>query len=138
MLSHDISTNSNVSLFSTGFANDGSLSLTATKERNDAACRRIKQRHVLTFDNSQSRQINPKRLRKYDDAKLLIRKLTLDAISRSRLGRHLPSCLQRIVSRSHSALMRRSGVSVAYRMNMTGSSSPVRNLGCIANSHTAT
>ncbi len=63
-------------------ANDGTvISDSNERRRNEAACRRIKQRHGLTFGNSQSRKINPGRLRKYEAAKLLIRQLSLNALS---------------------------------------------------------
>lgn len=65
-------------------ANDGSvISDSNERRRNEAACRRIKQRHSLTFGNSQSRKINPDRLRKYDAEKLLIRQLVLNRLSQS-------------------------------------------------------
>lgn len=53
------------------------------RRRNEAACRKIKQRHGLTFGNSQSRKINPDRLRKYDAEKLLIRQMVLNGLSQS-------------------------------------------------------
>lgn len=66
-------------------ANDGSvISDSNERRRNEAACRRIKQRHGLTFGNSQTRKINPDRLRKYDAEKLAIRQLVQNCISLSR------------------------------------------------------
>ncbi len=63
-------------------ANNGSVIFDSNeRRRNEAACRRIKQRHGLTFGNSQSRKINPDRLRKYDTEKLLIRQIALHALS---------------------------------------------------------
>lgn len=60
-------------------ANDGSvISDSNERRRNEAACRRIKQCHGLTFGNSQSQKINPDRLHRYDAEKLLIRKLVLN------------------------------------------------------------
>ena len=65
-------------------ANDGSVvSDSNERRRNEAACRRIKQRHCLTFGNSHSRKINPHHLRKYDAEKLLIRQLLLNRLSQS-------------------------------------------------------
>ena len=65
-------------------ANDGSvISDSNERRRNEAACRKIKQRHGLTFGNSQSRKINLDRLRKYDVEKLLIRQLVLSRLSQS-------------------------------------------------------
>ena len=65
-------------------ANDGSvISDSNERRRNEAACRRIKQRHGLTFGNRQSQQINPERLRRYDTEKLLIRQLVLNNLSQS-------------------------------------------------------
>ena len=62
-------------------ANDGSvISDSNERRRNEAACRRIKQRHGLTFGNSQSRKINPDRLRKYEAEKLNIRQIVQDCI----------------------------------------------------------
>ena len=66
-------------------ANDGSvISDSNERRRNEAACRKIKQHHKLTFGNSQSRQINPDCLRKYDAEKLAIRQLVQNCISLSR------------------------------------------------------
>ena len=66
-------------------ANDGSvISDSNERRRNESACRRIKQRHSLTFGNSQSRKINPDRLRRYDAEKLAIRQLVHNCISLSR------------------------------------------------------
>ena len=66
-------------------ANDGSvISDSHERRRNESACRRIKQRHGLTFGNSQSRKINPDRLRRYDAEKLAIRQLVHNCISLSR------------------------------------------------------
>lgn len=66
-------------------ANDGSvISDSNERRRNEAACRSIKQRHGLTFGNSQSRKINRDRLRKYDAEKLAIRQLVQNCISLSR------------------------------------------------------
>ena len=66
-------------------ANDGSvISDSNERRRNEAACRRIKRHHNLTFGNSQSRKINPERLRKYDAEKLAIRQLVQNCISLSR------------------------------------------------------
>ena len=68
-------------------ANDGSvISDSNERRRNEAACRRIKRHHNLTFGNSQSRKINPERLRKYDAEKLAIRQLVQNCISLSRDG----------------------------------------------------
>ena len=65
-------------------ANDGSvISDSNERRRNETACRRVKQRYGLTFGNSQSRKINPDRLRKYDAEKLLIRQLVLNRLSQS-------------------------------------------------------
>ena len=65
-------------------ANDGTVVSDSNEcRRNEAACRRIKQRHGLTFGNSQSRKINPDRLRKYDAEKLLIRQTVLNRLSQS-------------------------------------------------------
>lgn len=66
-------------------ANDGSV-ISDSKERirNEAACRQIKKRHGLTFGNSQSRKINPDRLRRYEAEKLLIRQLVLNRLSQSK------------------------------------------------------
>ena len=65
-------------------ANDGSVvSDSNERRRNEAACRKIKQRHGLTFGNSQSRKINSDRLRKYDAEKLLIRQMVLNRLSQS-------------------------------------------------------
>ena len=66
-------------------ANDGSvISDSNERRRNEAACRKIKQRHKLTFGSSQSRKINPECLRKYDAEKLAIRQLVQNCISLSR------------------------------------------------------
>ena len=66
-------------------ANDGSVvSDSNERRRNEAACRKIKQRYGLTFGNSQSRKINPDRLRKYEAEKLNIRQIVQDCISLSR------------------------------------------------------
>lgn len=68
----------------TRIANDGSvISDSNERRRNEAACRRIKQRHSLTFGNNLSRKIKPDRLRRYDAEKLLIRKLVLNRLSQS-------------------------------------------------------
>ncbi len=67
--------------FDNRIANDGSvISDSNERRRNEAACRRIKQRHGLTFGNSQSRKINPDRLRKYEAEKLNIRQIVQDCI----------------------------------------------------------
>ena len=66
-------------------ANDGSvISDSNERRRNEATCRKIKQRHKLTFGSSQSRKINPDCLRKYDAEKLAIRQLVQNCISLSR------------------------------------------------------
>ena len=63
-------------------ANDGSvISDSNERRRNEAVCRKIKQRHGLTFGNSQSRKINPDRLRMYVAEKLNIRQIVQDCIS---------------------------------------------------------
>ena len=65
-------------------ANNGSvISDSNERRRNEAACRTIKHRHGLTFGNSQSRKINPNRLRKYEAEKLNIRQIVQDCISSS-------------------------------------------------------
>lgn len=65
-------------------ANDGSvISDSNERRRNEAACRRIKQRHGLTFGNRQSQQINPDRLRRYDTEKILLRQLVLNRLSQA-------------------------------------------------------
>ena len=64
--------------------NDGSVISDSNERRsNEAACRRIKQRHGLTFGNSQSRKINRDRLRKYDAETLAIRQIVQNCISLS-------------------------------------------------------
>ena len=64
--------------------NDGSvISDSNERRRNEAACRRIKQRHGLTFGNRQSQRINSDRLRRYDAEKLLIHQLVLNRLSQS-------------------------------------------------------
>lgn len=65
-------------------ANDGSvISDKFERRRNEEACKRIKKRHGLTFGKSNSREINPDRLRRYDAARLEIRDIVLSAIDRA-------------------------------------------------------
>lgn len=65
-------------------ANDSSvISNSNERRRNEAACRKIKQRHGLTFGNRQSQSVNLNRLRRYDAEKLLIRQLVLNPLSQS-------------------------------------------------------
>ena len=76
-------------------ANDGSvISDKFEKRRNEQACKRIKKRHGLTFGKSNSREINPDRLRRYDAARLEIRDIVSSAIDHSATWREFDDLLR--------------------------------------------